>query len=297
MPFLYRTYSQLHADLVDWSGRLPSVSAVSGVPRSGVIVAAMLAQILHCPLLPIEALVDRRPTYRPRVSRQLAPLEGPILLVDDTCSRGRTRREVQQALGPRPDILYGAVYATPHAIGSFRDLVWGFVLPTRWHTFEWNLLKDGVARTLAVDMDGILCHDWTGGPSEVDGRYEAWLREVTPLRLPTAPIGAIVTNRLERWRPQTEAWLARHGVRYGQLRMHPGTAEERSRDWMIHKIRTFRELRNVVSGFVESEYRQAEKIAQATGWSVLHMASGTMWNGLLPRRPSTFAPSYLLPSA
>lgn len=47
--------------------------------------------------------------------------------------------------------------------------------------------------------------------------------------LPSHPIKALVTSRLEKYRPETEEWLRRHGVVYEQLIMLdlPSAAERR----------------------------------------------------------------------
>lgn len=290
MPLLYRSYSDLHNDLTHWSKRLPTFSAVCGVPRSGIIVAAQLAQILSCPIVPIEQILAgsvHKSGFRPRVSRTLPPqklLEAPILILDDTASAGRTRREVLPLLAQKAKVpyIYGAVYARPQAVAQWPNLLHGYGLSAYHHTFQWNLLMDRVTRTLAVDMDGILCYDWKGSEKEEtenDGaKYESWILNAPPLRLPTQPVYAIITNRLERWKKQTEHWLHKHGVRYKHLDMYPGTFEQRARDWVSHKVNRFLHHKMSVSGFVESDFRQAAEIAKRTRFSVIHMESGTSWN-------------------
>jgi uncharacterized HAD superfamily protein len=284
MTLLYRSYSDLHNDLTHWSKKLPPVSAICGVPRSGVIVASQLAQILHKPLVPMEYLCNPGlKVFRAKASRRLNVSEKPlpVLLLDDTCSSGITRVEVEAYLAKHSKVphIYGCVYARPNAVKRFPGLLHGYALPERYHTFQWNLLMSpGITETLAVDMDGILCYDWVGGANEEDGRYEQWILNAPPLRLPVQPVKAIFTNRLEKWRPQTIEWLKKNGVRYTHLEMYPGTREERSRNWSAHKIRMFRKHRMAVSGFIESDYRQAAEIAKATGFSTIHMESGTAWN-------------------
>lgn len=283
MTLLYRSYSDLHNDLTHWSKKLPPVSAICGVPRSGVIVASQLAQILHKHLVPIEYLCNPEISiFRPSYSRKLVyDKKLPVLLLDDTCSSGKTRSEVETHLKKHAKVpyIYGAVYARPHAIAKFPGLLHGYALPERYHTFQWNLLMShGITETLAVDMDGILCYDWVGNEQKDPEAYEQWLLNAPPLRLPVQALKAIFTNRLERWRPQTVEWLKKNNVRYTHLEMHPGTYEERSRNWTAHKIRMFRKHRMAVSGFIESNYRQAAEIAKATGFSTIHMESGTAWN-------------------
>lgn len=284
--FYYRTYSQAHADMRQWSRHLPPLSAVAGVPRSGTIVAAMLSELRGIPLLPIEALMGHHPCYRPDCSRPLQNVTGPILVLDDTCCRGRTIPRVRQKILPGHDVIFGALWAFPQMLQQGIVDVAGYELTTPHHAFEWNLLHDGISQHILVDMDGVLCDDWYGGPLTSDADeagYVQWLSAVSPLRLPQSRIRGIVTGRLEKYRQQTEAWLAKHGVVYDTLRMHPTVAEEQ-RDPVGFKISQYRELAGRTSVYIESCPRQAAAIALAATkeqphkWPVLCFSTGELHN-------------------
>ncbi len=81
---------------------------------------------------------------------------------------------------------------------------------------------------------------------------------------------AIVTGRLERFRPQTEAWLRRHGVEYGSLVMNPG-----DRKHAEFKADAYRSLGGAL-GFVESSRQQAAEIHERTGRPVLSVETWQM---------------------
>jgi uncharacterized HAD superfamily protein len=69
-------------------------------------------------------------------------------------------------------------------------------------------------------MDGILCKDCPSEFSEADDEnYRQWLQYAEPYLLPSFTIDAIITARLEKYRPETEAWLKRHAVKYNELIM------------------------------------------------------------------------------
>lgn len=277
MALSYRTYDQLHADIQRWEPHLPLFSAVAGIPRSGVAPAAMLAMLRHVPLVTLDSVLSGETIYRPSVSRSLNTVSGPILVLDDTCNLGRTKREVRQKLAGR-DVILGAVYASDKAIKERAVDVAGYRIATPYHTFAWNLFRDSVTSTLLTDMDGVLCEDWHGGPMNERTRpaYERWLETVQPLAPVTQPLHGIVTARMERNRPQTVAWLERHGIRFKHLIMHPDTATRW--DSVGHKAAAYRRLAMKTSGFVESCPIQSAAIAKATGFPVLCYATGLLHN-------------------
>lgn len=275
MSLSYRTYDQLSADIASWEPHLPPFSAVAGIPRSGVAPAAMLAMIRHVPLVSLDSVLSGDPIYRPSVSRALNTVSGPILVLDDTCNLGRTKREVRQKLAGR-DVILGAVYASDKAVQDGVVDVAGYRIATPYHTFAWNLFRDSITSTMLTDMDGVVCQDWhrpaSDGPYLAE--YEEWLHTVTPLAPITQPLHGIVTARLERYRPQTAAWLARHGIQYKHLVMHPDTSGRR--DAVQHKATAYKRLAMRTAGFVESCPLQSAAIAKATGFPVLCYATGQL---------------------
>lgn len=276
MAFTYRTYEQFHRDIACWLPHVPQVSAVAGVPRSGVLAAFMISQLRHIPLVPLESLTGNWPAYRPKCSRRLYQPGGPVLVIDDTCSRGTTKAEVRKFI-TREDVLWGAVYATDNALQNKLVDVAGYRITTPYHAFSWNLLRDGITGTMAVDFDGVLCPDWTGGPHDCGPEYVQWLETVPVMCKPDRPVRAIITARLERFRPQTEAWLKKHGIEYGDLLMHPGD-DPKARNPVGHKVECFRRIAKNTSVFVESCPKQAAAIAKATGWAVLCFQTGECHN-------------------
>ena len=103
-----------------------------------------------------------------------------------------------------------------------------------------------------------------------------------PKRIPTFPLNGIVTNRLERHRPQTEAWLAKHGIEYGKLIMSPyATFAERDRanDSARRKANAYA-ADPTLRLFIESDDQQAIQIAKFSGRPVFSMAR----NGLVRSR-------------
>jgi orotate phosphoribosyltransferase len=287
MAFCYKTYAEFKVDIARWLPHVPQVSAVAGVPRSGIIAACMISQLRCIPQVPIESLMGSFPVYRPSVSRRIYTPEGPVLVIDDTCSRGRTKAEIKSLIQPDRRVLWGAVYATEHAIANKVVDIAGYRINTPYHSFEWNLLRDGIAQHLLTDLDGVICPDWhrDSDYGEHQAEYERWLETVPPMHLPTRPVRAIVTARLERYRPQTERWLRNHGVQYSELVMYPGD-DPRTRDSVEFKVREYRRMAKSACAFVESCPRQAREIASRTGWAVLCFSTGELHN------PTPMTPLY-----
>lgn len=86
-----------------------------------------------------------------------------------------------------------------------------------------------------------------------------------------------MTSRLERYRPQTEAWLAANGIRYRNLVMHPAApaAERRAaHDHAARKAAAYRKSDAWL--FIESEPGQTEEIVRLTGRPVYCVETHTM---------------------
>jgi uncharacterized HAD superfamily protein len=86
-----------------------------------------------------------------------------------------------------------------------------------------------------------------------------------------------VTSRLSAYRVETEAWLARHGVRYHQLFMLDGmTAEERRKKGAHASFKAEVYRNSPYWLFIESEPAQAEEIARLAARPVLCSSTGEL---------------------
>jgi orotate phosphoribosyltransferase len=254
-------------------GKLPpNVSAVVGIARSGLDVAAMIAKHLHLPLWAAaqnrSEIVNCGSGWRIQGSRTV---KGPVLLVDDTVMTGNSQKSVQPWVRKKfPDLITAAVYVNPAA--RVKPDLWARDLP--WpHLLEWNLFNSILSPNAAVDFDGILCCDCPLGDDDDGPRYERFLKNAPPLYLPRrVPIPLIVTARLNKYRPQTEEWLQRHSVTVKKLVMGPwATLADRRRDDVaafkaehFDKWAASHRAKPAPLMFVESDDRQAQKIAAIT---------------------------------
>jgi uncharacterized HAD superfamily protein/hypoxanthine phosphoribosyltransferase len=268
----YRGLTDLERALQHIALRLPTdVELVVGIPRSGLLAASILALQLNLPLTDVAGyLEDRRLAAGRRPRRRVNARGGRVVIVDDSVNTGGQLRGVREKIGlagRAERVLYAAPFVTRRGVAEV-DLHGEVVDQPR--IFAWNILHhpELLARS-CVDIDGVLCLDPTELDNDDGPRYRQFLGRAQPLFLPTAPVGYVVTSRLERYRPETERWLRDNGVEYGQLVMLDleSAAERRAAGAHArHKAEFY--VRSGAQLFVESDYGQAVEIAARSGLQV-----------------------------
>ena len=284
---IYRSFADEARDARLWASELPDdIIGFCGVHRSGVAIAAAMATIRNLHYVDFEALRQNVVTWHQPIRRRFGttpPLDGRILVVDDTCMSGGTMRDsIKPALaGCRFPLAFGALY---YGAAGRAEIDYGF--KEHFHirqTFESNLFHDWWAHSQSFDLDGVFCSDCPSNEIDVDEpRYLEWMATVRPLVIPTRPVGQIVTGRLEKYRPQTEAWLARHGIRFNRLVMYADAETNAERNAKHDTVPAFKarayRRKSDSTLFVESDIHQAARIAELTGKSVLAWPGQQTWN-------------------
>lgn len=285
---MFRSYAQAAADVAEWSLGLPDdIVAVCGVPRSGTIIATMLAQHRQLHLVEWSELVRGVKPWTNPLRRNVSAKspDGIVLVVDDTSHGGSTLKGLRSAIPSNTRL--GALY-----VGEGGKAVcdhWFAEVPTRFHSFEWNFLRDTPTKRVCVDLDGTLCEDWTLGEEEqFPEEYAAHLRDAKPIRRVDYPVYAVVTARLEKHRAATAAWLERNGIKHSRLVMHPArsSAERTAIGFGKWKADIYRSFKDSLL-FVENDPRQAKEIHRGAGKAVLLVPQMTMLGGLEPIRRRT----------
>jgi hypothetical protein len=282
-------------DVAAWERQLPQFDAVCGVPRSGLLPATQIALRRNIRLVELSDLLRQpegaiaRAELRPSnpVCLNKIPYGNKLLIVDDSSSDiSKTFTGLRAQLSAQTDlqITYGAVYRTSEK--SLVDCYYREIPQPRM--FEWNCWRNWWLHFALCDLDGVLCEDWKG-KSEVDNDFEfaKHVREAAPLYLPQRPIIGVVTSRIEKYRKDTEKWLASHNVKYSKLIMHPAATPEQRREMNDHAIRKAEAYMAVpvqnymdvpkVNLFIESDVRQAAQIFKLTQRPVLCIDSMTMF--------------------
>ena len=190
---------------------------VVGVPRSGMLPAAIIATSLGLPLADVvgygRGIIHGR-SGRPESGGRR------VLLVDDSCNKGRAMARAVSLL-PRGTKATRLAIFGPYQVdpASVCDLWFEIVHGPR--VFAWNWTKHIRLPRWGFDFDGVLCRDNSKAENDDGPRYRRFIAEAEPLFLPQRPIGHIITGRAEKYRAETEAWLTRHGVEFEALHMTP----------------------------------------------------------------------------
>ena len=269
----FRSIADL-SQLIRQSEALSSLEfdAVIGVPRSGMIPAAMIALLRNKPFADIDSFLMGR-LFKHGDTRAIA---GPmhlqslraVLVVDDSVEKGTSLQKARERLANVAiPVILGVAFKDPSYRGSL-DLFLEEVPQPR--IFEWNMWHSWFTSRAAFDLDGIFCRDPSHYENDDGPAYERFIHTVQPLIRPTVKVGHIVTARLEKFRPQTEAWLRAAGIEYGQLHMLNATADERRRGRLHAKFKAKVYEATGAPLFIESELWQAEEMATFTRRSVLH---------------------------
>ena len=283
---VYRSYEDLADCLRRNAWKVPSdVGLIVGVPRSGMIPALMLAELLNRRCATLDDFVGGRVIQggdRERLMRGGNPHK--VLVIDDTTCLGHAMGIVRGRTAPlegRYDITYASVYLDGEGAGRNVDLYFEdlYTPGDGIYLYEWNALHHYPRKTKVSmwDIDGLVCRE---PPRDRDqAAYERYLPEAIPMVVPTTRVGAFVTYRLEKYRAVTEEWLQRQGIRYGQLIMFDAqTREERNRreDSADFKARHYAAASWAML-FYESDARQARRIRELTGKPVFCYEDGRMY--------------------
>lgn len=283
------TAAQLQHDIKTLAGKLPpDVTAIAGVARSGLAVATMVSMYLHLPMLTIRQnshdIQETGNGWRLGRFNHVKPNAAHICVIDDTCMTGNSLKAITPLVKTLGRATTATVYCNPLA-RTKPDI---FAVELGWpHLLEWNLFNSVLSPNMATDFDGVLCRDCYPGEDDDGERYLNFIRTAEPNYLSRkVPIPLIVTARIEKYREETLAWLARQQVQCRQLVMHPATTlQERNRDNIAaFKARHFEQWASQHKrqgppplGFIESEDWQAREIAKTTGRMVICPATAGVY--------------------
>lgn len=272
----YRSIADMNDAILQNLGRLPRrIDLVVGASRSGLLAANLLGLALNVPITDVEGLLAGRvlagePPRRTAAPSPAADAERTIVVIDDGADGGEAMRAAKErfAAGHVPGrIVTCAVFGATSDVPDVDVVLEAVPQPC---LFQWTVFHHALLERCCVDIDGVLCCDPTAEENDDGAAYRGFLERATPMMVPTRPIGWLVTSRLEKYRPQTEAWLRAAGIAYRELVMLDLPSAEERRRANAHggfKAKVYEDLDAVL--FIESEHAQAEKIAELSGKPVL----------------------------
>jgi len=259
------TYEQLERDIIDFSREIPSdIDVIVGVERSGLLPATLLALHLNKPLLTlneyihnvvsdyIDSKVSLKSVYK-------------ALIVDDSVSSGRTFQEINGILSKEKLVYKTAAIYISNISSYIPDYHYKSISIPRM--FEWNFIHHEALKNAILDIDGVIFKE---PPMEDDtAEYEAYIKNPSPLYIPSVPVFGFMSGRLEKYRKITEQTLKRYRVNYGflELAQYDSPAERRKFNMGEKKGEFFRNSKATL--FIESSKEQADIIRKISGKDVI----------------------------
>lgn len=265
------------------------VDFVMGIPRSGILAGSIVSEFLNVPLIDVDSFVfgasptgGRRLALRQKIDSE----KQKALVIDDTIFNGGSMDEARKKLKPFEE-EYDFVYCVVYLEGPCKNIdIWLEDLrmfTEHYSTFvlyEWNILHHvpKVMDQCIFDCDGVFCVD---PPDDRNpDAYIEYIRNATPLFVPSTRIGEIVSYRISKNEEITRNWLDNYGIKYGKLTLFPANSrEERSRSGISpaqFKAGIYRE-RIWACLFVESDDVQAREIHRISNKPVYCVGNNTMY--------------------
>ncbi len=259
----YRSINDLNEVILKKLHQIPrDLDLIVGVPRSGMLPANLLALYLNLPYTDIHSFINGF-IYKAGARKQFFDTSNykNILVVDDSIASGAAMEECKNSLAhltSKFNFTYCAVYTTSE---KEKEVDYYFERVETPRYFQWNIFNHSTLDKACFDIDGVLCIDPNKDENDDGPKYRSFLQTATPLYIPGSKIGTIVTSRLEKYRSETETWLAKNGVKYDKLVMldlPDMKARQKANCHAKHKAEEYRNSKYNL--FVESDLRQAIEI-------------------------------------
>lgn len=246
------------------------IDLVVGIPRSGLMVANMIALYLNKRLSDIDSFIDGRVFCcgNNRAHMVTQSKIKKVLVVDDSVHGGNAISQAKEKLSvisSKYDLFFYAPIVTSHGT-QYVDAYASIIDDNR--IFEWNLFHHPQINYSCLDMDGVLCKD-----PEIDDdgeKYRHFIKTANPIFLPTTTIDTIITCRLEKYRTITEEWLQNNGIQYNHLIMLDLPDKKSRLSWGKHgEYKANYYFKSSDTLFIESSLCQAEIIANISSKPVI----------------------------
>ncbi len=261
----WRNINDLNAVILRSLPKLRGIAAdcVVGIPRSGMLIGAIIAMHLNLPLASPDSVAKNEIWWRNTTSHSELKR---IVLVDDSLNTGTAMGHAVNVIRQNAnavDITRCVAYGRSDSVELGRtDMVLEAIDGQR--IFEWNLWKHLMLTKTVADIDGVLCRDPLSEENDDGPRYKKFVESVEPFHIPYHSLGWICTTRLEKYRAATEVWLRRNKIQYGRLFMlnYPDAKTRQASGGRAEfKARIYAQLPKAVL-FIESDLRYAPTIAK-----------------------------------
>ena len=280
--YKFISYGQLSKIIQANINRFRKYDLIVGIPRSGMIPAYMIAVYLNKRVCSLNEFISEQfnKTFGYR-KVNTNPIKN-ILILDDSMLSGRAVRDAKQEIESinelkKYSIEYGCIFGTSKNSHDI-DLCVTELDPPR--IFQWNYLNHPNCKNWCFDIDGVLCEDPSNDQNDDGPIYSDFVLNAPPLFVPKYEIGALVTSRLEKYRSLTEEWARKNNIHYKYLAMLD-LPDKKTRIKQKAHTRTkieFYGSHPEFNLFVESNPKQAEEIARATGKQVICVETAQLFH-------------------
>lgn len=253
------------------------IDLVVGIPRSGLMVANIIALYLNKRLSDLDSFIEGRifACGENRVSMVSTDQVKRVLVVDDSVHSGTALNKAKRKISHLTEI-YSFFYFSPIVTTTGKQSVDAYSETIDdERIFEWNLFHHPQINNSCLDLDGVLCKDPI---IDDDGeQYKNFILTTPPLFLPTTTIDTIITCRLEKYRSLTEEWLRQHNIQYNNLIMLNLPTRESRLSWGKHGEYKGDYYKNSSNNlFIESSSVQAQIIASISRKPVICIESNKL---------------------
>ena len=272
--FQWITVEKMAYDTHQWIKEIPSdFDVVIGIPRSGLIPAAIIAGELGKPLTTPDLFLERKYWMSSAIPAMAARFfYNRVLLVDESGDSFHQFTPIYERLykaDPSISFIRAVQYVNKSAIREGKvDLWYKAFSRTSTPRFDINLAHNDDGRT-AYDLDGVLCEDITLDHMK---NYDHFIETARPYRIPVYPIKCIITGRNEKYRDATVKWLRKYHVLYRSLHMLPD-----GEDMIDFKCRILKMEKP--SRFIESNNIIARECYDRTGIRCVALDTGIIYGG------------------
>lgn len=279
----FKTYEDLTKCIIKNLHKIPrDVDLIVGIPRSGTMVANILALYMNLPFTDINSFVNKyalKTGNTRKCSNWIQSVEDAkhVLIVDDSISSGRAINEAKELLLEKNVTVHVTFLAVYTLAASKNKVDIYFEKCEQPRMFEWNYMHHWALKYCCMDIDGVVCEDPKRNQNDDAEKYLDFLENAPPKFIPTQKVGMFVTTRLEKYRYQTEAWLNKYHITYDSLNMlKDTTAQERAVLGMHaeHKAKIYKNCNAIL--FFESDYGQALNICHLSGKPVFCVEERTL---------------------
>lgn len=281
----YKSYGDLASDIKKNISRIQGqgFDLVVGIPRSGMIPAYIIASLLNIDCTDKKSFLLNTPLQKGHTKKRFYEINTPfdakkILIVDDSINTGQSLQKeiIELPQSKKKRITTIAIYSS---IRKRKDVDLFFEYLPLPRAFEWNIFHHSVLRKASLDIDGVLCIDPTSEENDDGVKYKLFLKNAIPQIIPTEKIHSLVTNRLEKYRSETETWLNKFNIRYDNLIMLDLPSKEERIRLKIHaRHKAEHYKKSDAQFFIESDPVQAKTIAKLSGKAVYCFENNELYN-------------------